>query len=161
MGKKLLKILLMIFVFLGFGFSKNQILAQTEKVSQIFDPSFEESQLPKEPKILGQVEGTGKFFEIKDSEYLNVKLESGEEITVILESIPRMISIDISSSTASFTQLTLLGLEPNKTYFKYQDSYKNGAVFVSNENGSYSWQQELTEPHHIWFQEKKGNNIYS
>jgi len=110
-----------------------------------------------QPSLPGGVEKVGTYFEIKDSEYLNVSLRSTQEIKVILESIPRMISLDISSSTDSTTtNLTLSGLESNKTYYKYQDSYKNEAVFVSDENGSYSWTQDLTQPHHIWFQEIKG-----
>jgi parallel beta-helix repeat protein len=108
------------------------------------------------PSIPGRVEGKGKYFQIKDSDYLNISLESSGEIEVVLESIPRMISLDISSSIDATTTLTIKGLEPNKTYFKYQDSYKEGAVFVSDENGTISWQQDLTEPHHIWIQEEKG-----
>jgi parallel beta-helix repeat protein len=107
--------------------------------------------------VPGRVEGVGTYFEVKDSEYLNVTLKSSEEIRIVLESIPRMISLNIeSSSTDSSTQLTILGLEPNKNYYKYQDSYKNEAVFVSDANGTFSWQQDLTQPHHIWLQEEKG-----
>ena len=114
-------------------------------------------EIPEFSLIPGRVEGKGKHFEIKDSEYLNVILESSEEINVILESIPKMISLNIeSSSTSISTQLTLSGLEPNKTYFKYQDSYKNEDVFVSDENGSYNWKQDLTQPHYIWIQEERG-----
>jgi parallel beta-helix repeat protein len=108
------------------------------------------------PSIPGRVEGKGKYFQIKDSDYLNISLESSEEIEVVLESIPKMISLDISSSIDATTTLTIKGLEPNKTYFKYQDSYKEGAVFVSDENGNFSWQQDLSQPHHIWIQEEKG-----
>jgi len=104
--------------------------------------------------IIGRIEGIGTFFEIKDSQYLNISLKSTEEIKVVLESIPRMISINLeSSSTSSSTIFTLEGLKPNKTYYRYQDSYKNGAVFVLDEIGSYSWTQDLSQAHHIWFQE--------
>ena len=119
--------------------------------------TLENQELPTEFKIPGRIEGTGTYFEIKDSQYLNIVLNSAEEVKVVLESIPRMISLDISSSADStFTDLTIEGLEPNKTYFKYQDSYKNKAVFLSDENGSYSWNQDLTQSHHIWLQEEKG-----
>ena len=110
-----------------------------------------------EPQISGKIEGTGSYFEITDSEYLNISLQSTEEITIDLESTPRMISLDISSSTDfTSTDLTISGLEPYKTYYKYEDSYKNKAVFVSNENGNYSFVQDLTQPHHIWIQETPG-----
>jgi parallel beta-helix repeat protein len=108
------------------------------------------------PSIPGHVEGKGNHFEIKNSDYLNISLESSEEISVILESIPKTISLNIIESSSNSTILTLKGLEPNKTYFKYQDSYKEEAVFISDENGIYSWQQDLTEPHYIWIQEEKG-----
>ncbi len=112
-------------------------------------------------QIQGRLEATGTYFEIKDSEYLNIALKSSEEIKVVLESIPRMLSLDISSSTDfTSTDLTISGLEPNKTYYKYQDSYKQGAVFASDENGTtrweQRWEQNLTQSHHIWLQEIKG-----
>jgi len=111
----------------------------------------------KIPSIPGRISGRGKFFEIKDSNYLNITLQSEKEIEIVLESIPRMISLNISSSTnATSTNLILNGLEPNKTYYKYQDSYKNGVVFISDEKGTFSWQQDLSQPHYIWIQEKKG-----
>jgi parallel beta-helix repeat protein len=106
--------------------------------------------------IPGRIEGRGTHFEVKDSDYLNITLESEKEIEVVLESIPRMISLNIASSTEATTTLTLKGLEPNKKYFKYEDTHKNETEFFTDENGSYSWQQDLTNPHHVWFQEKKG-----
>ena len=116
-----------------------------------------ETEFPLGLQISGRIEGTGTYFEIKNSEYLNITLKSTEEIKVALESIPRMISLNIeASSTTNSTILTLEGLEPNKAYYKYQDSYKNEIVFSADENGSYSWTQELSQSHHIWFQETKG-----
>ena len=114
--------------------------------------------LPGELSIPGEIEEASTYFEIKDSEYLNISLESTEEIKVVLESIPRMVSLDIEAviDGINFTTLTIEGLELNKTYYKYQDSYKNEAVFISDENGSYNWIQDLTQPHHIWIQEEKG-----
>ena len=109
------------------------------------------------PSIPGQVKGTGKHFEIKNSDYLNITLESTEEIEVILESIPRMISLSINSSINTTSAiLTISGLEPNKKYFKYEDTHKNETEFFPDENGSYSWEQDLTLPHYIWIQEIKG-----
>lgn len=111
------------------------------------------------PSIPGRIESSGTYFEVKDSEYLNITLKSTEEIKVVLESIPRMISLDISSSTIPSTNLTLKSLEQNKKYYKYEDSYKNGIEILSNGNGEYSWQQDLTKPHHIWIQEARGTKF--
>ena len=110
-----------------------------------------------ESSIQGRIEGTGTYFEIKDSEYLNISLQSSEEINVVLESIPSMITLNTkTSSFVSSSSLTFEGLETNKTYYKFEDSYKNGVVFGSDENGRYTWTQDLTQPHHIWIQEEKG-----
>lgn len=106
-------------------------------------------------KISGKTEGTGNYFEITDSRYLNIILESSAEIKTSLESIPRMISLNIeavSAETATAT-LTLRSLESNKTYYFYQDSYQNGAVFISDESGKITWEQDLTQSHHVWLQE--------
>ncbi|MCW1310130.1 MAG: NosD domain-containing protein, partial [Candidatus Nanoarchaeia archaeon] len=108
-------------------------------------------------KIPGVVKGEGTHFEIKDSEYLNIILDSEKEISLILESMPKMVSLSINSSTdATSTILVISGLENNKTYYKYEDSYRNGIEISVGENGQYSWQQDLTKSHHLWFQEKKG-----
>jgi len=115
---------------------------------------------PLEPSMPGRIEGTGTYFEITNSEYLNVSLQSTEEITVLLESIPKTISLNIEASTSSnFTNLTIGNLEPNTTYSKFEDSYKNEAVFVSNGQGSYSWTQDLTRFHHLRIEEEKGTII--
>src|SRR4030042_3220775 len=105
----------------------------------------------------GRTQGTGIFFEITDSRYLNITLESSEEINLVLESIPKIISLNIGAAENSFepVSLSLRGLEPNKTYYKYQNSYKNEAVFITDENGNFTWSQGLSESHHIWIQEQK------
>jgi hypothetical protein len=122
--------------------------------AQNFDVSLVSSLMP------GRVEGRGKYFEIKNSPYLNITLESSEEIEIILESIPKSINLRIEPSLKNSTILTLRGLEPKKVYYKYQDTYKNGTQIVSDEKGSVSWVQDLTEKHYIWIQEEKGTFIF-
>jgi len=109
------------------------------------------------PLPSGIAEGTGTHFEITNSEYLNVSLQSSEEITIRLESVPKTISLQIeASSVFTSTTLTLSGLEPGKTYYKYQDSYKNETQFTTSETGTYVFDQDLTKNHFIWFQEIRG-----
>lgn len=156
MLNRLLKISLITLIWLGLALPNfplnlagNQI--QAEEITG--EPGFlGESSMP------GRVEGTGTYFGIEDSEYLNITLKSSEEIKVILESIPRMISIIVepASNEINLANLTIEGLEPNKPYYKYQDSYKSQVVFISDENGSYTWTQNLSQFHHIWFQETRG-----
>jgi parallel beta-helix repeat protein len=119
------------------------------------EPPSEPPELPspEEPHILGTLEGIGTYFELTDSEYLNVFIQSSEEITILLESVPEMISINIESPADS-TTLTIGNFEPNKSYYKFEDSYKNETVFITNEEGTYTYVQDLSQPHHVWFQEE-------
>lgn len=158
MRAQFLKISLIILVLLGLVLPNGLLYRASGQLSANDLEVTQEVSESLQPELLipGRIERTGTYFEIKDSEYLNISLQSSEEITIVLESIPRMISIDISSSTDSTsTVLVISGLELNEIYYKYQDSYKNEAVFISDEKGSYSWNQDLTQPHHIWFQEIK------
>ena len=109
------------------------------------------------PGIPGRIQGTGTFFEIKDSKYLNISLQSDKEITVVLESVPKTISLIIEASSVSDSAiLTFSNLEPNKTYYKYDNSYKNETILISTSSGTYTFTQDLTRPHHVWFQETRG-----
>jgi len=160
MESKLFKVLLIILVLLDLvlpnsfsNLSQNQIQAKGKTIEEFL---FENSKSSLRPSIPGRVEGKRNYFEIKESKYLNVALFSEKEIEVSLESIPKMISLNIASSTEATTTLTLKGLEPNKKYFKYEDGHKNGIEILTDENGTYTWAQDLSKPHHIWFQERKG-----
>jgi parallel beta-helix repeat protein len=113
----------------------------------------EEPPFPEEPHIPGTLEGTGTYFELTDSEYLNVFVQSSEEITILLQSVPETVSMNIESPADS-TELTIGNLEANKSYYKFEDSYQNEAVFITNNDGSYTYIQDLTQPHHIWLQEE-------
>lgn len=127
----------------GFSESNNGFISEEDFITE---QDFSEGYLK---------ENLGTYFEIKNSKYLNIILESAKEIKVNLESVPNIISLDIlnENNSGGFTELTIKGLKPNKVYYKYQDSYKNRTVFVSDRNGSYVWVQDLSLLHHIWFQE--------
>jgi len=108
--------------------------------------------------IPGRVEGEGTYFEIKESEYLNISLKSDKKIRVILESMPKLISLMIEEDKengAEKANLIIENLEPNKIYYKYEDSYKNVVEVYSGNEGKYEWEQDLSKSHHIWFQEEK------
>ena len=111
------------------------------------------------PEISNKIEANGRYFEIKNEENLIFSLKSSEEIKVVFETISKMIILKVEASERAFTQLTISGLKPNKIYYKYQDSYKKETIFVSNENGSYSWKQNLNQSHLIWIQETKGTTF--
>ncbi len=70
----------------------------------------------------GTVEGTGTHFQVTDTKYLNVILDSSETITLKLESVPEMVTMNIeSASDATSTQITISGFSPSTTYYKYED----------------------------------------
>ena len=105
------------------------------------------------PQLPGTVEGTGTHFEITDSSYLNVTLDSTETIKLRMESVPEMVTMFIEpASSATSTQITLKGFQPNTTYYKYQDNYHNLTPFTTDSTGSYSYTQNLSQPHLVFIQ---------
>ncbi|UCE18252.1 MAG: right-handed parallel beta-helix repeat-containing protein [Gemmatimonadota bacterium] len=117
-------------------------------------PSDEEPLPLEEPfHMPGRVEGTGTHFEITDSEYLNITLESSEEIGLALESVPRMVTMFFDSSTsATSTTITLSGFTPATTYYKYEDNYHNLEEMTTDGNGSYTYIQDISAPHPVFIQ---------
>jgi parallel beta-helix repeat protein len=116
-----------------------------------FDPNV----LPEDAWKPGQVEGTGTYFEITDSEYLNIAVESSEVVYLRLESIPEMIVMNIASANDSTSaQLILSGFEPSWTYYKYEDDYHNGSAIEMDSEGMYVYEQDLSKPHLIFIQSR-------
>jgi parallel beta-helix repeat protein len=108
------------------------------------------------PVLNGVTEGTGTFFEVVNSDYLNITLASSTEITIFLSSVPQMISMNISRPAtvpAPYeATLTITGLLPLTVYYKYDDSYHNLDSILTDANGNYTWIQDLNEAHHVWIQ---------
>jgi parallel beta-helix repeat protein len=124
------------------------VSALAREVNVIKDPSVEMGLV-----MPGKVEGTGTHFNITNSSYLNMTLESSEPINLILESALEMILIDIEASgAATCSEIILNGFEPSTTYYKYEDDYHNSKTFITDENGSYSYMQCLSTPHHVFIQ---------
>ena len=120
-----------------------------------YDPNMEE-----EPRLPGKVEGTGTYFEVTDSNYLNITLESSESVNLRLESIPQMIVMDINTAAgAASTQITLTGFPPSTTYYKYEDDYHNGIAFTTDDNGTYTFVQDLIQPHLVFIQPQPGTKF--
>ena len=108
----------------------------------------------------GTVEGAGKHFEITDSEYLNIALESSENVMVRVESIPEMIVLDIKASeSASSADFILSGFPANATFHKYQDGYENYAPLISDSNGIVYFEQNISQNHIIFIQPRKSTKI--
>lgn len=103
----------------------------------------------------GLIEATGTHFELKDSNYLNITLNSTEPIRIKLLSVPQMITLHIESDAgADSAEITFRGFTPQTTYHKYEDNYHNHVAFTSDDNGDYTYIQDLSEPHTIFIQPK-------
>ena len=74
---------------------------------------------PVEPQMPGRIDGIGTHFEITDSEYLNITLDSTEEICLTLESVPEMVTMHIESAYGAVsTVITLSGFPSSTTFYK-------------------------------------------
>lgn len=106
--------------------------------------------------IPGTLNGEGSYFELTDSTYLNITLESTLPLRIILRSIPEIIDYSIEPSSDSesskSSQITITGLNPNKMYYKYEDDSKNPISFTTDDTGRYIYTQDLSDPHLIRIQ---------
>lgn len=119
-----------------------------------------DAEVPPEPQFPGRLEGTGTHFELTDSAYLNVTLDSSEPIRLVLESVPKTVSLrlELASDVAS-AQITLGGFPPATTYYKYEDDYHNLETITTDENGNYAYTQDLSSPHLVIFQTEKSTKF--
>jgi len=127
----------------------------------IFTPILTSAQII-EAVIPGVTEGEGKHFEITNSTYLNITLDSSESIKLRIESIPEMVTMMFEKSAltlANQTQITIKGFVPSTTYYLYEDDYHNLTEFTADENGSYIYTQDLSEPHFIFIQTQKSTKF--
>jgi len=95
------------------------------------------SALASDHQMPGTIEGTGMNFEITDSDYLNITLDSTESIKAMVRSIPEMIMINIESDpdiipAPTTTQIIIGGLLANTTYYQYEDDLHNLTEFTTD-----------------------------
>jgi parallel beta-helix repeat protein len=110
----------------------------------------------------GTLIGEGTHFELVDSEYLNVTVDSTEPVKVMLESMPEMVTMRIeSASSATSTRITLGGFVPNTTYYKYEDDYHNLQEFITDASGRHTYVQDLSAPHYVFIQTRSSTKFIS
>lgn len=108
----------------------------------------------------GRIESTGTHFELTNSEYLNISLDSSAEVKLRLESVPQMVTMFIESASGALsTQITLSGFAPETTYHKYEDNYHNHEPFTTDANGGYTYTQDLSVPHTVFVQTRKSTKF--
>src|SRR3989344_4597817 len=101
--RKIYLLIITVFIICGFIYINN---INAQEISNLPPDLSIESSLQHMP---GHIEGENTFFEITNSEYLNLKLNSSEIIKLTFESIPEMVTMmmESSSSTAvTSTQIT-------------------------------------------------------
>jgi parallel beta-helix repeat protein len=158
MRKKISIILVMALV--GMAFALVPLCASSEEPEGPPGPELPEvPELPEGPPRAGEgewwVEGEGTDFELTNSPYLNVALTSSENVYIYLESLPRIVSLNIEAvDTATSTELTYSGFEPSTTYYRYQESYLQ-ETFTTDDTGSFIFTQDITTPHHVFIQEEE------
>lgn len=101
----------------------------------------------------GRLEASGTHFELNNSRYLNITMDSSAPIRLALESIPEMVTMHIESdSDAISTQINLSGFARETTYHKYEDDYHNHIVFTTDANGNYTYTQDISGKHIVFIQ---------
>ncbi|MHC4394231.1 MAG: PKD domain-containing protein [Planctomycetota bacterium] len=101
--------------------------------------------------MAGTIAGTGTRFEITNSSYINMTLESSEPVCLMLESVPEMVVVKLDAAEgATSTQVTLSGLSCSTTYYKYEDNYHNTGTFTTDATGSYRYSQDLSREHLVF-----------
>ncbi|GAI22409.1 unnamed protein product, partial [marine sediment metagenome] len=131
-----------------------------------FDP--DSSSLPS-------LDSTGKEFVLKVPYSPDpIKITSSQDVHIYIEAYPKMengkptssggminFHIEpISTTTKTETQISITGLEifwpegdPIPLYL-YQEGYLKAEVKVNSE-GKYSFNQDISEPHHLWISTEK------
>ena len=115
-----------------------------------------------QPELPGETRGTGTYFALPDSPYLPVTLHSSVSVSVTLRSVPEIVSLTIDPDTnAGSAQFTLGGFAANRTYYRYTDNGLNPVTFSTDATGSFTYTQDLTQPHHVWFRDRPSTyNLY-
>lgn len=157
LNKKLILLVIGLFIIsVLFSFYSARI-----QIAAIFAPAYNQkiSQSYSQP---GQIQGAGTRFEIKGSRYLDITLDSTQEIKLKMESVPQMIVMAIkktSSTAGSKTQLTIKNLVPLTKYYLYTDNYHNLTEFTTDKTGTYVFIQDITHPHLIFIQTRKNTKF--
>ncbi|MCK9351603.1 MAG: NosD domain-containing protein [Candidatus Paceibacterota bacterium] len=119
--------------------------------------------IPNDPfQIKGEISGIGTHFTITDSEYLNITLDSTENIDLHFTSKPKVVTMLLEKATstnATTTQITLSGFLKNTTYYKYDDDYHNLTQFTTDDNGIYTYTQDMAINHFVFIQTKKSTKF--
>jgi hypothetical protein len=117
-------------------------------IAFLFLSSFSSAALAQvsENQDSSAVTGVGKVFEITTSEFINVTVESSNDVFAYVQSVPQQITINVAKPAPELnsTTLTIKNLAPETTY----KLIKNGIMeeIVADQSGIYSFELDLTLP---------------
>ncbi|MFH1769334.1 MAG: NosD domain-containing protein [Parcubacteria group bacterium] len=106
----------------------------------------ERGQLP------GEYTGIGTSFDIQRSQYKDILVTFDKETQASIESITGMIGIRIELSSSSkelAISITIDNLEPNTTYYKYVDHLDTREDITTDETGSITFNQDVSQAPYI------------
>lgn len=89
-----------------------------------------------------------------------VILESSEPVRLSLpfDSSTKMLAMSITSE-ARLAEVTIRGLSPDETYYKYEDDYHKGEVFMTDPAGDFTYVQDLSMPRLVFIQDVPGTSF--
>jgi len=101
----------------------------------------------------------GTHFELQQ---FNIFITTDTKVHIRLFASSEMLGYLIeNASMATFTQLTLGTLKPLTTYYIYEDSYVNENVFTTDDVGSYTYTQDLSQIHQVFIQPRSSTIFIS
>ncbi len=101
----------------------------------------------------GVAEGIGTSFQITDSDYLNIKLETSHEVMAIIQSSNGIVDLYIHPRFEEIVAFTISGFNPNKAYYKYVNTYSSGVEITTDDSGALDFVQSIEDGVHIYFKE--------
>ena len=100
----------------------------------------------------GYLTSTGTHFELYNNKYPDLTIDSSTPVNLSLKSVPGMTKLRFEPiNSADETQIIINGLTPHATYYKFEDDYHNMTVFTTDSIGRYTYTQDITKRHYVFF----------
>jgi len=114
------------------------------------------------PAAPGTTEGVGTLFRITDGDAGQVGLSASSDITLYMQSTPGTLDMSMQAvKPGSSVTVSLTGLKPSSSYFKYVDQLTSYESLATDAQGSVSFTVDLSQPRHISVQEKHSTYFLS
>ncbi len=111
-----------------------------------------DTQLLSDPYSSGYLTSTGTHFELYNNKYPDLTIDSSTPVNLSLKSVPGMTKLRFEPiNSADETQIIINGLTPHATYYKFEDDYHNMTVFTTDSIGRYTYTQDITKRHYVFF----------